>query len=127
MGKRVVLSVGDKKRHAYKEQYCAARQQNVANNFSLLWGKPVSQLCVGDTLREKKKWENKTCKNMRRLKGAKLEEHAWMEQVNVKNVTEMDEVVKELVKVIGQQMVVTNFVYKNWYVFCSKKMRLCHR
>jgi hypothetical protein len=27
---------------------------------------------------------------------------------------------KELVKVLGQQMSVTNFVHKNWYVFCSK-------
>jgi hypothetical protein len=43
-------------------------------------------------------------------------------QVNVKNGTATDTVVKEQVKVIEEQMSGTNFVYKNWYVFCSKKL-----
>jgi hypothetical protein len=33
--------------------------------------------------------------------------------VNAKNGTAADEVIKEQVKVIGQQMSVTNFVHKN--------------
>jgi hypothetical protein len=56
------------------------------------------------------------------LKGAKFRDLEdvlviWMGQVN-----ETDEVVKEQAKVAGQQqMGVTNFVYKNWYVFCFTK------
>jgi hypothetical protein len=44
-----------------------------------------------------------------------------MGQMNVKNRTATEHVVKEQAKVIGQQISVTNFVYRNWYVFCSKK------
>jgi hypothetical protein len=44
-----------------------------------------------------------------------------MGQVNAKNGTAVDEVVYERAKVTGQQMDVTNFVYKNWYVFCFRK------
>jgi hypothetical protein len=51
------------------------------------------------------------------LKGAKLEDLAdalviWIWQVNVKNGKATDEIIKEQVKLLGQQMSVTNFVYK---------------
>jgi hypothetical protein len=36
---------------AYKEQYPGASQQNIANYYySILWGKPLSQHCIGDIL-----------------------------------------------------------------------------
>jgi hypothetical protein len=38
-----------------KKQYPAASLQNISNNFSLYWGKPNSQHCVGDNLRRGKK------------------------------------------------------------------------
>jgi hypothetical protein len=44
----------------------------------------------------------------------------WIGQVNVKNGTAADEVIKEQAKVTGQQMSVTNSVHQNWYVFCYK-------
>jgi hypothetical protein len=44
--------------------------------------------------------------------------------VNSKKGTAADEVVKKQAKVTGQQMGVTNFVYKNWDVLSYKKMRL---
>jgi hypothetical protein len=51
-----MLSVGEEKDGcAYKEQHPGASQQNTANYFSLLWGKPTSQRCVGDILSSKKK------------------------------------------------------------------------
>jgi hypothetical protein len=40
--------------------------------------------------------------------------------MNVKNGTATDGVIKEQAKIIGQQMSVTNFVQKIWYVFFSK-------
>jgi hypothetical protein len=43
-------------------------------------------------------------------------------QVNAKNGAVADKIIKEEVKVTGQQMSVTNFVHKNWYLFCSKKL-----
>jgi hypothetical protein len=51
---------------AYREQYSATRQQNIANNFSLLWGKTISWHCVGDILREKR---NGGMKRMEMRKG----------------------------------------------------------
>jgi hypothetical protein len=44
-----------------------------------------------------------------------------MGQVNTKNGTATEEVVKEQAKVIGQQMGVAYFVYKTWYVLCCIK------
>jgi hypothetical protein len=46
----------------------------------------------------------------------------WKGQVNVKNGTATDEVIKEQSQVIGQQMSVTNFIHKN--LFFATKMRL---
>jgi hypothetical protein len=56
---------------------------------------------------EKEKWENKTCENVRRLKGTEVEDLMWTEQTRVKNGKATDEVVKEKVKVTGWQMGVT--------------------
>jgi hypothetical protein len=57
-----------------------------------------------------------------RLKNPKPEDLFWMGQVNTKNGTASDEIVKEHAKVIKQQNGVSNFVYKSWYyIFCSKK------
>jgi hypothetical protein len=39
---------------AYKEQYPSASQHNIATDFSLWWGKPIIQRCVGDILIKKK-------------------------------------------------------------------------
>jgi hypothetical protein len=39
---------------ACKEQYPDASQQNIINYFSILWGKPTSQNCAGDTRINKK-------------------------------------------------------------------------
>jgi hypothetical protein len=60
------------------------------------------------------------------LKGAKLEDFedvlvTWIWQVNSKNGTAADEVIKEQVKALGQQMSVTDFVHRSWHVFCSRK------
>jgi hypothetical protein len=41
--------------------------------------------------------------------------------VNVKNGTATDEVIKEQMKVFGQQMRVTNFVNKNWFLLQRMK------
>jgi hypothetical protein len=38
--------------YACREQYPGANQQNIANYFSLLWGKPISRCCIGDILSE---------------------------------------------------------------------------
>jgi hypothetical protein len=40
----------------------------------------------------------------------------------MQNGTATDEVIKEQVKVLGQEMTVTSFVHKNSYVFCYKKL-----
>jgi hypothetical protein len=45
----------------------------------------------------------------------------WIQQVNVKNGEATGEDIKEQEKVFGQQISVTNFVQKSWYVFCSRK------
>jgi hypothetical protein len=49
---------------------------------------------------------------VRTLKGAKLEELILSGQVNAKNGTATDEIVKEEVTEFGQQMGVTGFEYK---------------
>ncbi|XP_021916826.1 tigger transposable element-derived protein 6-like [Zootermopsis nevadensis] len=127
MGKRAVLSVGEKKDIcAYKERYPCASQQNIANHFSRLWGKPLSRRCVGDILSEREKWENERCENMKRLKGAKHEDLEdaliiWIGQVNARNGTTTDGVIKEQAKVIGQQMGVTNFVYSSGWLHRFKR------
>jgi hypothetical protein len=62
MGKRTSINIGDKTEMCvYKEQYSAARQQNVANSFPLLWNKPVSRHCVGGIIR-KNNWRTKRVK-----------------------------------------------------------------
>jgi hypothetical protein len=40
--------------------------------------------------------------------------------VNARSRTVTDEIVKEQAELLGQQMSVTDFVNKNYYVFCSK-------
>jgi hypothetical protein len=38
---------------AYREQNPGAGQQNIANDFSLLWGKPpISRRCIEDVINE---------------------------------------------------------------------------
>jgi hypothetical protein len=63
------------------------------------------------------------------LKGARLDDlkdalDIWIWQVNVNNGTATDEVIKEQVKVLGQQMSVKSFEHKKWYVlgllYCYK-------
>jgi hypothetical protein len=71
------------------------------------------------------KWENETCESLKLLKGAKLEdlEDALViriGQVHTRNGTATAEVMEQ-VNVSGQQMNLTNFVHKSWYVFCYKK------
>jgi hypothetical protein len=56
--------------------------------------------------------------------GAKLEDFEdvldiWIGQLNVRNGTAADEVIKEQMTVLGQQMNVTDIVHINCYVFCS--------
>jgi hypothetical protein len=51
------------------------------------------------------------------LKGGKLQDLddtlvTWIGQVNVKNGTAIDEVIKEQEKILGQQMTVTDFLHK---------------
>jgi hypothetical protein len=60
------------------------------------------------------------------LNSAKLQDHVdvlviWIGQVSAKNGTATDEL-NEQAKVFGQQMSVTNFVYKSWHF--AQKMRL---
>jgi hypothetical protein len=69
-----ILSVSEKKEgSAYRDQFPAASQQNIANRFSVLWDKPISQHCVGDILSEKNTGENQASGNREKLKGAKHE------------------------------------------------------
>jgi hypothetical protein len=127
MGKRAVLSVGEKKNVcAYKEQNPSASQQNIADYFSQLWGKPISRRCVGDILSEKEKWENERCESVKRLKGAKHEDLEdaliiWIGQVNARNGTATDGVIKQQAKVIGQRMGVKNFVYSSGWLHRFKR------
>jgi hypothetical protein len=78
--------------------------------------------CGADVVSEEKKWENKTCESVKWLKGENLEDVLviWIGQDNAKNETANDEVIEEQVKVLGQQISVTNVIHKNWYVFFSK-------
>jgi hypothetical protein len=76
---------------------------------------------------QKKKKENETCENVTRLKGTKFKDHEdalviRIGQVNVKNGTASHEVVKEKVKVIGQQMGVTNSGYRTGTYFAPKNV-----
>jgi hypothetical protein len=55
------------------------------------------------------------------IKGTKLEDLMdvlviWIGQLHTNNEPETYEVIKEQAKVLGQQISVTNFVYKNLYV-----------
>lgn len=60
------------------------------------------------------------------MKGAKTEQLEdvlviWIGQVHLKNKTATHDFIKEQAEVHGQQIRVTNFVYKKRYVFCSKE------
>jgi hypothetical protein len=50
-GKWAVLQ--QKKRERACKEYSGANQQNIADCFSLLWGKPTSQHCARDILSKK--------------------------------------------------------------------------
>jgi hypothetical protein len=69
-GKRAVVPVAEKKKKmcTFEDEYPSASQQNTANCFSTLWGRPMQK---------------------------------------------MEQVIKEQVKVLGQQINVTNFIYNN--------------
>jgi hypothetical protein len=55
------------------------------------------------------------------VKDAKLEGlKDVLSHLDSANGTAADEVIKEQAKVLGQQMSVTYFVHKNWYIFCSE-------
>jgi hypothetical protein len=57
---------------------------------------------------------------VQKLKTMKM--HSYLDmQVSAKKGTASDGVIKEQRKLIGQQMSVTNFVCKNWYVVCTRK------
>jgi hypothetical protein len=61
------------------------------------------------------------------FKGAKLEDLEdalviFIEQVNVLSGAVTNDLIKEHVEILVQQMSVTNFVHRNWYLFCSKKI-----
>jgi hypothetical protein len=43
---------------AYKEQYLGANQQNIANYFSLSWGKTISRRCDADIVSKKKSFHS---------------------------------------------------------------------
>jgi hypothetical protein len=63
---------------------------------------------------------------VRRFKDTKLEDHEdalviWMGQVIVKNGSASNGIVNKQAKITEQQKGVTNFVYKNWYVFLLQK------
>jgi len=45
-----------RKRTALTEQIPVASQQNIANHSTLLWEKPISYCCIGDTLSANNKW-----------------------------------------------------------------------
>jgi len=51
-GEKEVLGVGEKW-CLCKGQFTVASQQNIINHISLFWDKPISWLCVGDTLSER--------------------------------------------------------------------------
>jgi hypothetical protein len=52
--RKAVLSVSEKKEVlAYRDQFPATSQQNIANHFCVLWGKPFSHRSIGDVHREK--------------------------------------------------------------------------
>jgi hypothetical protein len=60
------------------------------------------------------------------LKGAKPEQLEdvlviWIQQVYLKNKTATHDFIKEQAEVHGQQIRVTNVVYRKRYVFCSKE------
>jgi hypothetical protein len=72
--------------------------------------------CVGDILSgvNEKKWENRTCGCVKTLKRRLL---YGLGQVNAKNATPTDEVIKEKAKVLGHRMSVTDFCTQNWDLF----------
>jgi hypothetical protein len=56
------------------------------------------------------------------FKGAKLEDLEdalviFIEQVNVLSGAVTNDLIKEHVEILVQQMSVTNFVHRNWYLF----------
>jgi hypothetical protein len=64
---------------------------------------------------KKKKRENKSCESVKWLKRAKHQDAEdaliiWIGQVNAKNGTATDDIIKEQAKIIGQQTGVTNYV-----------------
>jgi hypothetical protein len=103
---------------ACEEQYPGASQQNIATISPFCGVHPSnSWRRVGDTLNEEKRSENKTCESVKWLKGAELDALViWIRQVN--------EVINEEAKVLGQQMSVTHFVHKDWCVFFLQINRL---
>lgn len=56
---------------ACRDQFPVVSQQNIANHFSLLWDKPISQQRIGDILSEKYQRENLTIANVKKVKSAK--------------------------------------------------------
>jgi hypothetical protein len=71
----------------FREQYPSARQQNIINYFSSLWGKPFSWFYSGDILGG----GDETCESLKWLKGEKLEDLedalvSWIGQVHTKKL-----------------------------------------
>jgi hypothetical protein len=48
-----------RKMTALTEKIPVVSQQNTANHSTLLWDKPISYNCIGDTPSEKNKWTMK--------------------------------------------------------------------
>ena len=66
-----------------------ALKQYIANNFSMIWKKPVGRCCIGDILMNAKKWinTNDLHSDVKRLKTVKHEDledalYTWMQQMN---------------------------------------------
>jgi hypothetical protein len=123
MGKREAVSVAEKNTCAHVKNILVQRSK-ILPTISPFYGVNLPSVgAVLDIFSVRKRNGRMRCECVKWLKGTRLEDFKdasvnWIWQVKVRNGTANDEVIKEQVKVLGQQISVKNFVHKNYYIFC---------
>jgi hypothetical protein len=114
-----VLSVG-KKRYFPTKNNMLVQVSKIFPTVSPVCGvnPPIIWCCVGDIFFFGGGGKQKMNKSVKWLKGEKREDFEdtliiWILQMNARNGTATDELIKGEAKVLGRQMSVTNFVHRN--------------
>ena len=108
---------------AYKMDHPDATQVEIANHFTIKWGKSVGRSTVSDILRDSGKWlsiptENNKSKRLRSAKHEDLENSLclWMADVRAHNAFIDTQMLLEKAKMLGAKLNIDRFQYSNGWL-----------